>query len=169
MAARRVRLVTGLALALAAAGCGRACVPEPPSSTARNWVDLTLPPDAHAPVGPGALREVAAEFRRHAATTQQPGGRPYQFLALSGGGLYGAFGVGVLSGWTESGTRPQFDVVTGISTGAVMGTFAFLGPEYDSILRENAVGLERRDILRLLPLVGVPIRDGIFSARPFAR
>lgn len=56
-------------------------------------------------------------------------------LALSGGGADGAFGAGVLAGWTERGDRPVFDVVSGVSTGAIIGLFAFLGAEYDDDLR----------------------------------
>ncbi len=59
----------------------------------------------------------------------------FRVLALSGGGSRGAYGAGVLLGWTEQGTRPQFDIVTGVSTGGLMATFAFLGPEYDDRLR----------------------------------
>ena len=55
-------------------------------------------------------------------------------LALSGGGAYGAYGVGVMTGWTETGLRPEFDIVTGVSTGALISVFAFLGSEYDSML-----------------------------------
>lgn len=62
-------------------------------------------------------------------------GRPiYRILAISGGGSNGAFGAGLLTGWSKSGKRPEFDVVTGISTGALMSTFAFLGPDYDDQL-----------------------------------
>ncbi|MEM9063590.1 MAG: patatin-like phospholipase family protein [Pseudomonadota bacterium] len=57
-------------------------------------------------------------------------------LALSGGGPDGAFGAGVLKGWTERGDRPEFTIVTGISTGAIVGLFAFLGPDYDQALEE---------------------------------
>lgn len=56
-------------------------------------------------------------------------------LALSGGGANGAYGAGVLVGWTETGTRPEFSVVTGVSTGALAAPFAFLGPEWDDELR----------------------------------
>lgn len=52
---------------------------------------------------------------------------PFNILTLSGGGTRGAFGAGLLSGWTDSGDIPEFDIVTGVSTGAVMATFAFLG------------------------------------------
>jgi Predicted esterase of the alpha-beta hydrolase superfamily len=58
------------------------------------------------------------------------------FLALSGGGPDGAFGAGLLAGWTKRGDRPEFDVVTGVSTGAIVGLFAFLGPEFDQNLQE---------------------------------
>lgn len=52
---------------------------------------------------------------------------PINILTLSGGGTRGAFGAGLLSGWTDSGDIPEFDIVTGVSTGAVMATFVFLG------------------------------------------
>ena len=48
--------------------------------------------------------------------------RPFNILVLSAGGAYGAYPAGVLAGWTEAGTRPQFDVVTGVSTGALVAT-----------------------------------------------
>jgi predicted acylesterase/phospholipase RssA len=57
-------------------------------------------------------------------------------LALSGGGEYGAFGAGLLVGWSERGDRPEFQVVTGVSVGAIIAPFAFLGPRYDGQLRE---------------------------------
>ena len=57
-------------------------------------------------------------------------------LLLSGGGSDGAFGAGLLSGWTKRGDRPEFTLVTGISTGAIIALFAFLGPDYDDALTE---------------------------------
>lgn len=57
-------------------------------------------------------------------------------LVLSGGGANGAYGGGLLYGWSESGNRPVFDVVTGVSTGALAAPFAFLGSEWDEKLRE---------------------------------
>lgn len=57
-------------------------------------------------------------------------------LVISGGGSHGAYGAGVLVGMTEGGTRLDYDVVTGISTGALMASFAFLGPKYDAQLTD---------------------------------
>lgn len=59
-----------------------------------------------------------------------------EFLALSGGGQWGAFGAGILNAWSESGTRPVFQGVSGISTGAIIAPFAFLGSGEDATLRE---------------------------------
>jgi predicted acylesterase/phospholipase RssA len=60
----------------------------------------------------------------------------YNILAISGGGAHGAFGAGFLYGWSQSGTRPEFKFVTGISTGAIIAPLAFLGPACDDILKQ---------------------------------
>ena len=70
----------------------------------------------------------------------------YAHLALSGGGANGAFGAGFLNGWTSSGKRPVFKIVTGVSTGALMAPFAFIGPEYDDALRKFYTTTRTRDI-----------------------
>jgi hypothetical protein len=72
--------------------------------------------------------------------------RPGAWLALSGGGADGAYSAGVLSGWTGTGSRPEFSVVTGISTGAAIAPFAFLGSAYDQRLRENYTTINAGDI-----------------------
>ena len=58
------------------------------------------------------------------------------YLALSGGGADGAYGVGVLNGWSVAHSRPTFSVVSGVSTGGLIAPFAFLGSQYDDTLRE---------------------------------
>jgi hypothetical protein len=167
MPLRSVPLLAALLLPFVL-GCHRSCVPEPLANP-RKLGDLCAGPEGHAPVGPGMMRDVAEEFRRRGAGTHPPGSRPYHFLALSGGGLYGSFGVGVLCGWTEAGTRPTFDVVTGISTGALMATFAFLGPEYDGLLRENFIGVTRGDIARTRSALRIAFADAVFTSRPLKR
>lgn len=83
-------------------------------------------------------------------------GRPHTYLAISGGGENGAFAAGVLLGWTASGERPEFTAVTGISAGALVAPFAFLGPEYDDVLEIVSVGLtadqvyKKRGVIRAL-------------------
>jgi predicted acylesterase/phospholipase RssA len=72
--------------------------------------------------------------------------RTMNILTLSGGGSDGAFGAGLLVGWTEHGDRPQFDFVTGISTGAMMAPLAFLGSKYDPQLKEAYTTLSDSDV-----------------------
>jgi len=68
------------------------------------------------------------------------------WLAISGGGSDGAYGGGVLAGWTQTGTRPEFAVVTGASIGSLIAPFAFLGPRYDDDIRKNFTTLTAADI-----------------------
>ena len=79
----------------------------------------------------GARREMA--FREASGETGPL--PPADFLAVSGGGENGAFGAGLLVGWTAEGTRPEFKLVTGVSTGALTAPFAFLGPDWDDELK----------------------------------
>lgn len=76
-------------------------------------------------------------------------------LALSGGGSDGAYGAGLLNGWTLSGTRPEFLVVTGVSTGALIAPFAFLGPDYDAALREAFTTIGADDVFKTTFLPGM--------------
>jgi hypothetical protein len=68
------------------------------------------------------------------------------WLAISGGGSDGAFGAGLLTGWSESGTRPEFTVVTGVSIGSLIAPFAFLGPRYDEEVHKNFTTIGAADI-----------------------
>ncbi len=70
-----------------------------------------------------------------------------QLLAVSGGGENGAFGAGLLCGWSEQGTRPVFELVTGVSTGALTAPFAYLGPSYDPQLRAVYTELKSSRVL----------------------
>ncbi len=71
----------------------------------------------------------------------------FDILAISGGGANGAFGAGLLVGWTAAGDRPKFRIVTGISTGALIAPFAFLGPDMDAELERFYTTTSTRDIL----------------------
>jgi hypothetical protein len=91
---------------------------------------------------------------------------PRHVLAVSGGGAYGAYTAGFLSGWTESGTRPEFDVVTGISTGALIAPFAFLGPAYDAHAGHLYTHIQAADIFRIRAWVAIPFTDSVASSAP---
>ena len=90
----------------------------------------------------------------------------YPHLALSGGGANGAFGAGFLNGWSATGSRPVFKIVTGVSTGALMAPFAFLGPQYDAALHEFYTTTTTRDIFAI---GSIAIDPDLAPARRFAR
>lgn len=71
---------------------------------------------------------------------------PINYLCISGGGSNGAYGAGFLVGWSAKGTRPKFDVVTGISTGSMIAPMAFLGPKYDAVLKEAYTTITTDDV-----------------------
>jgi len=90
------------------------------------------------------LLRSAQQTLKHAGSTQTL--PAINVLSLSGGGDYGAFGAGFINGWTRAGTRPEFKLVTGISTGALIAPFAFLGPEYDNTLKQAYTTVGAKDI-----------------------
>ncbi len=91
---------------------------------------------------------------------------PAHFLALSGGGDNGAFGAGLLAGWTEAGDRPEFSLVTGISTGAMIAPFAFIGPPGDAVLDELFNSLSPEAVFEERSLFAVLYDDAITDSTP---
>ncbi|MEO3474804.1 patatin-like phospholipase family protein [Roseomonas sp. CAU 1739] len=147
----RARLATVLVLLLALTGCGYINRLDPPPLAATEALPILGIPNARfwpdGDTGP-LLREIGQLNARQAAVVdpRQPLA-PRNFLALSGGGDNGAFGAGLMVGWTASGRRPVFDVVTGISAGALIAPFAFLGPSYDQQLREVFTEVAPQDVI----------------------
>jgi len=158
---RTVLLAACLAPSLALAGCAtihrepfgeaqqaEAVIPGMPQ--ARFWADA-----------PGAARLMAPAYAG-------PQGER-SMLALSGGSDNGAYGAGLLDGWTKSGTRPEFSVVTGVSTGALIAPFAFLGPDQDATLEKLFTGVSAKNIYKnRFPLV-IPFSPSIADTKPLAR
>ncbi|WP_307364798.1 patatin-like phospholipase family protein [Brevundimonas sp. SORGH_AS_0993] len=111
----------------------------------------------------------ANDSARLQAFTQEIGGRlradhPTSILALSGGGANGAYGAGLLVGWSERGDRPSFDVVTGVSTGALAAPFAFLGSDWDDELRQAYTGDAVSNILSWRSFAAF-LNPSLFSSR----
>lgn len=92
----------------------------------------------------------------------------YCSLALSGGAGRGAFGVGILNGWTDAGTRPTFKVVTGISTGAIIAPFAFAGSDYDLPLKTGYTTLRDDDIYIFRGLLALLGNASFYDSAPLA-
>ena len=91
-------------------------------------------------------------------------------LSISGGGADGAFGAGLLCGWTESGNRPPFKLVTGISTGALIAPFAFAGPEFDPVIRKFYTSVCTTDIFKPRPILSLlEGTDALADTAPLAK
>jgi hypothetical protein len=139
---RPARLFAIALAALSLAACGSLSRPAFQAS------DLAGPP----PKGLADIRfnasdkDAAIQFGDPARKRAQAQ-RTFDVLALSGGGSNGAYGAGVLVGWTQRGERPEFDIVTGVSTGALTAPFAFLGPSWDARLTQAYTGKEAGRIL----------------------
>lgn len=157
----RLPRVLGLALVTTAfllSGCGslpRSAVPVQLMSQAV----VAGVPDARAAAGARSAvmqRDLARSFEQESANdfpVGPDGVVHYAHLALSGGGANGAFGAGFLVGWTKTGRRPSFKIVTGVSTGALMAPFAFLGAGDDDALTEFYTTTSSRNIFRVLSII----------------
>ena len=141
------------ALSLALAGCATAPRGETPPAA-----QLAAAPAGYAQViRTDALNRQFFESRASEATqaVRAASDGSTDIIALSGGGAGGAYGAGVLTGLTKAGTRPKFEIVTGVSTGALIATFAFLGPEYDDKLTEAFRGKSTTHVLKSKGLGGL--------------
>lgn len=118
-------------------------------SQTRSWGDA---PD------PSFERRVRASIAKTSVEGQRPA-----YLTLSGGGGDGAYGAGILNGWTESGRRPVFTIVAGVSTGALIAPFAFMGPRYDATVKELYTGGVAEGLLDRPDLVSAIFGASIFS------
>ena len=153
----RRRLIVA-AFALAIAGCTGA--PRLPYTQAEQAAAI-IPgiPDARLwaddPTVGTQRRSVVSRLR-----VEQP-----TVLALSGGGADGAFGAGLISGWSARGTRPRFTIVTGASAGALIAPFAFLGSRYDETVRNVFANGEMTNLLQFEGLAGL-FGAGLFKTAP---
>jgi len=101
----------------------------------------------HSPIFEEDLIASVKQAQRYSSTRHVDASGHFNILALSGGGANGAFGAGILCGWSAAGSRPTFKIVTGISTGALIAPFAFAGADYDQILKQVYTSVETKDIV----------------------
>jgi len=106
------------------------------------------------------------DLARHGHTGALP---PCSYLAISGGGDNGAFGAGLLNGWSATGDRPTFKLVTGVSTGALIAPFAFLGPTYDATIKSIYTGISLSDIALKRSPLWVVLGDAMSDNAPLKK
>jgi hypothetical protein len=118
-------------------------------------------------------REGVASIERERAYRSASGPNvtlpPAALLAVSGGGDNGAFGAGLITGWTVAGDRPEFKLVTGVSTGALIAPFAFLGPEYDDRLKEFYTNISAADVMEPRSPMAAVTSDALADNTPLGK
>lgn len=168
-------VMSALAVAVLVASCASVDrLPAVPLALAHEIRPLDIPyARFYADGDPAALEALTyellekADAQRRAAGIKPDKAPPARFLAISGGGDDGAFGAGLLVGWTARGDRPEFAIVTGISTGALTAPFAFLGPEYDDALRRVYTQTNASMIFsKQPPLMSILQGDGVVDTTP---
>jgi predicted acylesterase/phospholipase RssA/outer membrane murein-binding lipoprotein Lpp len=159
MSNRNLTIVASILVALVLAGCASAPEREisrevAPYAALQNGND-PLNPDRLSPHLDAATSGIERGVIRFYESKR---GHALNVLTISGGGQNGAFGAGFLIGWRESGRRPEFDIVTGVSTGALLATHAFLGtPADDAVLEEIYMQTTKDDIYRNRGIVSVAL------------
>jgi predicted acylesterase/phospholipase RssA len=117
--------------------------------------------------------EARASLRRELAWRARSGQAgplpPLSMLAISGGGDDGAFGAGLLVGWSEAGTRPEFKLVTGVSTGALIAPFAFLGARYDPQLEAAYTQISQKNVFKARGFIRGLLSDAFSDTSPLAK
>jgi predicted acylesterase/phospholipase RssA len=148
-----LKFAGGSAVPFALGGCGPvARGPAVPVGRTTQASVLGLPNERFFPFSDTAPLEkemvAALERKRHRLGVENYADLPeWELLAVSGGGENGAFGAGLLCGWSAQGSRPTFDWVTGVSTGALTAPFAYLGSAYDPQLKAVYTNLSPKDVL----------------------
>jgi predicted acylesterase/phospholipase RssA len=157
---------------VALAGCAdRARLSAVPADATAQPVILGIPDARIFANDPAAFTAVLQKLNEREIRYYASIGRPLppeNILAISGGGDNGAFGAGLLVGLTESGTRPSFKAVTGISAGALIAPFAFLGPEYDPVLKKITT-IAQGDVFIKRPFVTALVADSVNDTTPLKR
>ncbi len=166
----------GLAFLATAIGCAGGRLGRDPFREERSVQDLRASVGWYDLAAQSAVRNTIRSEDLYAFAIQARAARKPDvpvprktILVLTGGGSYGAYCAGILVGWSETGTRPTFDVVTGTSTGALIGAFAFLGPEYDSDLRRAYTCLHNEDLYRKRRFPALLLSESLADSAPLAK
>lgn len=168
---------TGLLAALAVLSCtlsGCGALPDrlPYTSAEADHARIAGFPDdirfwADAP-SDVVVREARERFAAEEKAGLYRAGRapPANILSVSGGGEDGAFGAGLLAGWSEHGSRPTFDIVTGVSTGSLIAPLAFIGSTKDAELKTAYTTIEKKSILVVRGIFAILGGESVATTTP---
>lgn len=159
-------------LIMTLSGCAALRPHSPPPQQVEALVRMPGMPEVRAwgdEFSPVFQKDLIESLRQEQRSGLFREGETVDILAISGGGGDGAFGAGMLCGWSAAGNRPSFKLVTGISTGALTAPFAFLGPAYDDKLKKVYTTISSKDIFKLKSFFGMVQTDAIALNDPLAK
>ena len=149
---------------LALAGCASVRREQAPERMFDTVAPVGFKPDIrYLSSDPGAIKSRFSRILQHRRGIS--GGAPLNILALSGGGAGGSFGAGALVGFSRHGDRPKFDIVTGVSAGALIAPFAFLGSAWDAQLDDNFSGRYSEHFL-VTRGFSILFNTGVYQSKP---
>jgi hypothetical protein len=161
--------LTGFVVTLTLAGCASAPPERALSTKEPKYASLA---NGHNPMDPEQVSPMYATTTpgvedNVARTLERKRGHALNLLSISGGGQNGAFGAGFLTGWRESGRRPEFDFVGGVSTGALLATHALLGtPADDALLEQMYTEITDKDIYEGRSIFDILSSDSLRNTSP---
>ena len=155
------------------AGCATMRHPVPMDMIGKTYVDnmseiRIMQGTVDSELQKSALRSILEE-NKDDYPIDSNGKRVYPMLCISGGSANGAYGAGLLKGWSEEGSRPKFKVVTGVSTGAITAPMAFLGKDYDSMAEQLYTTMSTKHVMSMKGPLRVLLGDSLASNKPLEK
>jgi len=160
-------------MALALSGCATVRHPVPFDMVGKTQVDdmaeiRIMLGTNNSELQKSALRSILEESKGD-YPVDSDGKKVYPMLCISGGSANGAYGAGLLKGWSKEGTRPKFKVVTGVSTGAITSPMAFLGKDYDDLAEQLYTSMSTKDVMTMKGPIRALLGDSLASNKPLAK
>ncbi len=167
----RLSRVAALSLVIVLSGCSTLLRDPAPSARMADarigeFTSIRYTPLADSKPVADAIRQAFVGETPDNYETLPDGGRRYDYLAVSGGGSDGAFGAGLLNGWSAHGDRPKFKFVTGVSTGSLIAPLAFLGSDYDAKLKEAYTTIDAAHVFVLRDMIMLPWAEALADTAP---
>lgn len=161
---RSTPIICAMCLLILLSACGVKRVPVPDGRLEEGTVGYYSSIRFYGDSSPKDIGEAMLDWSHQDRTVEDRD--RLTFLSLSGGGADGAFGAGFLSGWSARGDRPTFSVVTGVSTGALIAPYAFLGSGYDRVIEHFYTTYSTSDLVVPKPIGTAMMGDSVMSTDP---
>ena len=157
----------GLVLGMVGCSSAKVATNPPPHYLTTPIVDLTTPQPY-----PNTERDTAEALiaTSKSCYPNPPTNRKLNILSVSGGGQFGSYAAGVLLGWTAQGSRPEFDIVTGISSGALIAILVYGGEKYDPTIQQLFTTLEKDNLFDMSrPIRNIRNTNSLSTSEPLQR